>query len=187
MDFRLDHLKDECPVMVTTLPKEIVEEIDSWVSYGRGIKSHPLFMLRRHENYGENSYQLSIPFRLVQESFWLALTLRMTAALCGGEHRDYKLRSWEGHFDAYDVWLNFSHKGDYNPPHQHAGILSGVIYCENPDLHSIYFPEYDLEFSGKPGTMIMFPSRVEHEVKEQLTDNERVTIAFNIIHKDDAT
>ena len=35
--------------------------------------------------------------------------------------------------------------------------------------------------------MIMFPSRVEHEVKEQLTDNERVTIAFNIIRKDDAT
>ena len=34
--------------------------------------------------------------------------------------------------------------------------------------------------------MLLFPSEVEHEVKEQLTDNERVTIAFNIIHKDDA-
>ena len=51
--------------------------------------------------------------------------------------------------------------------------------------HSIHFPEYDVEFSGERGTMIIFPSEVEHEVKEQLTDNERVTIAFNIIHKDD--
>jgi hypothetical protein len=82
--------------------------------------------------------------------------------------------------------LNFSYKGDHNPEHKHTGSLSGVVYCENPDLHSIYFPEYDVEFSGEPGTMITFPSHVLHEVKEQLTDNERVTIAFNIIRKDDA-
>ena len=74
MDYRLDNLTDECPVMVTKLPKEIMDEIDSWVDYGREIKSHPLFMLRRHENYGENSYQLSVPPRMVQESFWLPLT-----------------------------------------------------------------------------------------------------------------
>jgi hypothetical protein len=182
----LEHLKEGCPVMVTKLPKEILEEIVSWVKYGREIKDHPLFMLRIHENYGKNSYQLSVPSRMVEESFWLALTLRMTATLCGGHHRDYKIRKWDGHFDSYDVWLNFSYKGDHNPEHKHTGSLSGVVYCENPDLHSIYFPEYDVEFSGEPGTMITFPSHVLHEVKEQLTDNERVTIAFNIIRKDDA-
>ena len=103
MEYRLDNLTDECPVMVTKLPKEIMEEIDSWVDYCREIKSHPLFMLRNHENYGVNSYQLSIPPRMLQESFWLALTLRMTAALCGGSHRDYKIRTWDGHFDGFDV------------------------------------------------------------------------------------
>ena len=186
MKFKLEPLKEECPVMVTKLPKEIVEEIDSWIEYGRGVKDHPLFMLKRHENYGRNSYQLSVPPRMVEESFWLALTLRLTAALNGGHHRDYRIRKWDGHFNSYDVWLNFSHKGDQNPTHRHAGVLSGVIYCENPDLHSIHFPQYNVEFSGERGSMLLFPSEVEHEVKEQLTDNERVTIAFNIIHKDDA-
>tara|TARA_A100000171_G_C2116884_1_gene138376 strand:- start:362 stop:925 length:564 start_codon:yes stop_codon:yes gene_type:complete len=186
MEYWLDNLKDECPVMITKLPKEIMEEIDSWVNYCREIKSHPLFMLRNHENYGVNSYQLSIPPRMLQESFWLALTLRMTAALCGGYHRDYKIRTWDGHFDWFDVWLNFSYKGDHSPQHRHSGSLSGVIYCENPDLHPIHFPEYNVEFSGERGNMILFPSEVEHEVKEQLTNNERVTIAFNIIHKNDA-
>ena len=179
--FSVKHLKEGCPVMVTELPIAIIEEIDSWVKYGREIQSHPLYMLKNHENNGKNSYQLSVPPRMVEESFWLALTLRLTAILYGGHHTDYRIRKWDGHFNSYDVWLNFSNKGDQNPIHRHAGSYSGVIYCENPDLHPIYFPDYDLEFSGERGTMIIFPSEVEHEVKEQLTDNERVTIAFNII------
>ena len=183
ISFQVKHLKEECPIRVIELPKEIMEEIDSWVKYGREIKSHPLYMLKNHENSGKNSYQVSVPSRMVEESFWLALTLRLAAILYGKKHRDYKIKKLDGHFDAYDVWLNFSYKGDYNPEHIHAGSYSGVIYCENPDLCPTQFPDYDVEYKGERGTMILFPSDVAHEVKEQLTDNERVTIAFNIIQK----
>ena len=181
ISFSVKDLKEDCPIKVIELHPAIMEEIDAWVKYGREIQNHPLYMLKNHENSGKNSYQVSVPSRMVEESFWLALTLRLAAILYGGQHRDYKVRKWDGHFDAYDVWLNFSYKGDSNPLHNHSGSYSGVIYCENPDLCPTQFPDYDVEYEGKRGTMILFPCNVPHEVQEQLTDNERVTIAFNII------
>ena len=30
------------------------------------------------------------------------------------------------------LWINFSQKHDYNPPHTHTGALSFVIYCQVP-------------------------------------------------------
>ena len=34
-------------------------------------------------------------------------------------------------YDGYDFWINFAEKGSKNPPHQHQGALSGVIYIKN--------------------------------------------------------
>ena len=96
----------------------------------------------------------------------------------GGTHRDFYLRKHEGHFDGYDIWINYSYKGNFNPEHKHAGDISGVIYLENID--ETIFPNLDFKFKGNPGDMILFPSDTLHMVKQQEEEYERITFAFNL-------
>ena len=186
-------LQDGCPVMVIRIPKPIMKEIDLWVKESKRFKDHPLAELKAHENDGylakdgkkHNSYQCSISPHLIEQSFWLAWVMRLTSKYwgMGAHHRDFKLRKWDGHFDGYDIWTNFSYKGDDNPSHFHGGLLSGVIYYQNHN-HPVHFDEYNCSYNGENGTMIMFPSQVWHHVKEQTSSKERITLAFNIIKRD---
>ena len=189
-------LQENCPVMVTRIHKEIQKEIGGWIKESKKFKDSPLAELKAHENVGyksmdgrkHNSYQTSISAPLIEQSMWLAWVLRLTAKYWGGgkEHREFKLRKWEGHFDAYDMWSNFSYKGDDNPQHNHAGFISGVIYYKN-HRHPTIFDEYGCGYDGEDGTMVMFPSQVLHHVEPQTINKERITLAFNIVQVDDNT
>jgi len=184
-----------CPVMVTKIPKQIQKEIDGWINESKKLKNSPLAELKAHQNAGynnthgesspHNSYQCSISPCLIEESFWLAWVLRLSAKYWGAgkEHRMYKMRKWDGHFDGYDIWTNFAYKGDDNPTHNHGGLLSGVIYYKNHD-HPTIFDEYGCAYQGEDGTMVMFPSSTLHHVEEQTVNKERITLAFNIIEND---
>ena len=186
----MKRLKEGCPVLEFDIPKPIMGEIRKWVEYSKRTKNHPLSELKAHENVGylamdgkkHNSYQCSIPPAMIEESYWLAWVLRLTAKYWGmGEgHREFSLRKWNGHFDSYDIWTNFAYKGDDNPTHNHVGLLSGVMYYQNHN-HPTIFDEYDLTYQGKNGRMLMWPSQVLHHVDEQTTNKERITLAFNII------
>ena len=185
-----------CPVMVTKIPKQIMREIDGWINESKKFNNSPLGVLKAHENAGylgsyssllgnekkHNSYQCSISPHLIEQSFWLAWVLRLSKKYWGGErrHRLFKLRSWSGHFDGYDIWTNFAYKGDDNPTHNHAGFLSGVIYYKNHN-HPTIFDQYDCAYEGLDGTMVMFPSSVLHHVEPQTVNKERITLAFNIV------
>jgi len=46
------------------------------------------------------------------------------------------------------------------------------------DLHSFFYPKFSI--SVKQGDIIIFPSSIEHEVCQQKSNNERITISFNI-------
>jgi hypothetical protein len=190
-------LHDGCPVMVAKIPKQIQKEIDVWVRECKKIKNHPLAELRAHHNYGYlynpgsiayNAYQVSIPKNLVDNSFWMAWVIRLShkywGAIKKGDEllgdRLFRLRQYHGHYDGYDLWTNFAYKGNSNPVHSHAGFLSGVIYYKNHG-HPTIFPEYNCGYEGLDGTMVMFPNTVEHTVKEQTVNKERITIAFNIL------
>lgn len=189
----MKRLRDGCPVMVARVPKPIMKEIDLWVKESKRFKDHPLAKLKAHENAGyltldgkkHNSYQCSISPHLIEQSFWLAWVLRLSAKYwgMGASNRDFMIKKWDGHFDAYDVWTNFSYKGDDNPPHNHSGLLSGVIYYQNHN-HPVHFDQYNCSYKGENGTMIMFPSNVWHHVKEQTSSKERITLAFNINKRD---
>ena len=182
-----------CPVMITKIPRPIMNELDVWVKESRRFKDSPLSSLKAHENVGysnrkkHNTYQCSVPTHLVENSFWLAWTLRLAAKYwgMGKDHRHFKLRKWDGHFDGYDIWTNFSYKGDDNPEHNHAGLLSGVIYYKNhkhPTIFTEYsHPTYSCECEGPDGHMIMFPSRTLHMVNPQMENKERITLAFNLV------
>ena len=183
-------LAEGCPVLIFDIPRPIRREIDEWVNESKRLKNHPLAALKAHENVGylsmdgkkHNSYQCSISPRLIEESFWLAWVLRITEKYwgMGTNHRDFSLRKWNGHFDSYDIWTNFAYKGDDNPTHNHAGLLSGVIYYKNHN-HPTIFNDYDIGYEGKDGTMVMFPASTWHHVEPQTVNKERITLAFNII------
>ena len=191
MKLVMKKLQDNCPVMVTTIPKPIMKEIGVWVKECKKIKNHPLAELKAHENVAyvdakrkNNSYQVSVPDRLIADSFWLAWTLRLCSKYYGGpNHRAYSLGYWDGHFDGLDLWCNFSYKGDQNPSHKHTGHLSGVIYYQNHD-HPTFFDDFNCGYAGTNATMILFPSSVFHHVKEQISSKERITFAFNIDKRD---
>ena len=182
-------IREGCPVLLIKIPKQIQKELDGWVNESRKFKDSPLADLKAHQNVGyldmdgkkHNSYQCSISPHLVDQSFWMAWVLRLSAKYwgMGRYHREFKLRKWEGHFDGYDIWTNFAYKGDDNPTHNHAGFLSGVIYYKNHG-HPTIFDEYGCAYEGKDGTMVMFPSKVMHHVEEQTVNKERITFAFNI-------
>ena len=191
---KMKKMQDGCPVMMVRIPKPIMKEIDLWVKESKRIKSNPLAELKAHQNIGylssrdgkkHNSYQCSIPPHLIEQSFWLAWVLRLSAKYwgMGADNRQFMMRKWDGHFDGYDIWTNFSYKGDDNPSHNHNGFLSGVIYYKNHD-HPTYFDQYNCAYGGTDGTMIMFPSNVLHHVKEQKSSKERITLAFNINKRD---
>ena len=183
-----------CPVLIFDIPTQIMKEIDVWVKESKKFKNSPLAELKAHENIGylsmdegggdgkkHNSYQCSISPHLVGQSFWLAWVLRLSAKYwgMGKDHRHFKLRKWDGHFDGYDIWTNFAYQGDDNPRHNHAGMLSGVIYYKN-HTHPTLFDDYGVGYEGKDGTMVMFPSSTWHHVEPQHQNKERITLAFNI-------
>ena len=184
------HPGSTCPVMVTKIPPQILKEIDVWVNESKKFKNSPLAQLKAHENVGylsmdgkaHNSYQCSISPHLIEQSFWLAWVLRLTAKYwgMGKGNRHFKIRSWSGHFDGYDIWTNFAYKGDDNPTHNHAGFLSGVIYYKNHD-HPTIFDQHNCAYAGEDGTMVMFPSSTLHHVEPQTVNKERITLAFNIL------
>ena len=186
-------LRAGCPVMIADIPKQIQKELDGWIKESRKFKDHPLAALKAHENVGyltmdgkkHNSYQCSISPRLIEESFWLAWVLRLTAKYwgMGKNHREFSLRKWNGHFDSYEIWTNFAYKGDDNPTHNHAGLLSGVIYYKN-HKHPTIFDQYQCGYEGLDGTMVMFPASVLHHVEPQTVNKERITLAFNIVQND---
>ena len=39
----------------------------------------------------------------------------------------------QGNLRLESLWINFSQKHDFNPPHTHSGILSFVIFCKVPE------------------------------------------------------
>ena len=86
---------------------------------GRSIYEKALSISSFTDNYGYvsnperkkyNSYQTAVPVHLIENSYWLAWTLRLATKYWGNskfDSRQFKLGRWDGHWDGYDVWINF--------------------------------------------------------------------------------
>jgi len=109
----------------------------------------------------------------------------------------FKIETW---------WLNINYKNSFNASHTHpecdyAGIIylkvpnkSGAIRFQNPNAfgRSVYFHkiseadrmntyqyiQYQVE--PKEGLIILFPSDLQHYVMPNESDEERISLAFNI-------
>jgi|TARA_E500000318_G_scaffold68824_1_gene63700 hypothetical protein len=111
-------------------------------------------------------------------------------------------------FDLDQIWCNFQKKHEFNPPHDHSGVFTFVVFIKIPYLlseenkcfktgegvgytskftfHSInrfgriqLWPlEVDKSFEGK---IIFFPATQIHEVFPFYTSNDyRITVSGNI-------
>ena len=103
-------------------------------------------------------------------------------------------------------WININRPGDFNIKHSHpTSDLSGVLWiktpnnCGNIQFHSPSSFETFLEIESytddfrnsnnyhhaywlpaKEGRMLIFPSHLEHDVKENLSNEDRISVSFNI-------
>jgi hypothetical protein len=117
------------------------------------------------------------------------------------------------HYPQWDIkalWINFQKKYEYNPLHNHAGVLSFVLWVQipynlkdelshpncinsNTPLNSL-FEFVCTDFMGRivqnrievdksyEGTMIMFPSSLHHMVHPFYTSDEyRISISGNLV------
>lgn len=176
-------LQENCPVMIAKIPDLIMEEIDVWVEECKKIKEHPYAELKslRHKNLENDYFRINVSESLVKESFCLPWILKLCSVYVGNNTSDidFKIIIDNGSL-SWGVWTNFYQKGNYLSDHCHMGDLSAVIYYKNHD-HPTFFNDYDVSYKGVNGTMILFPSDTLHHVKEQLSDEERITISFNIL------
>jgi uncharacterized protein (TIGR02466 family) len=100
------------------------------------------------------------------------------------------------------VWLNVNKPLSSNSPHRHEGLFSGVYYLNGTkdsgeivfmspiDCHELTINpemyEKNNEFNSatwheepRAGKLIIFPSWLTHYVKPNLSDSDRISIAFN--------
>jgi uncharacterized protein (TIGR02466 family) len=106
-----------------------------------------------------------------------------------------------GEFRISEIWYNAYSRGQYQNMHKHSNgnnnIFSGIYYIKfDPQQHSntrFYNPSFEIDFSKvknnsyfvfqptvKENDIIFFPSDIGHDVPEQICDELRITISFNI-------
>ncbi len=110
----------------------------------------------------------------------------------------------KGSFFIGNMWANINYKGGFNDVHTHGNsYLSGVYYIKvpkdsgvlrfidpRPQSNLIIPQKFEdnnqdywnrLEFNGERGQVLIFPAYLPHQVLINNTDEERVSISFNII------
>jgi len=100
-----------------------------------------------------------------------------------------------------DMWGNVLEKGEAHPPHTHSNnFLSGVYYLHSDKAAGIQFfdprPSADvivprktkkthnnsnlLSFASKTNRAVFFPSWLNHWVPQNISNNKRISIAWNV-------
>ena len=102
------------------------------------------------------------------------------------------------------LWINFQHKYDFNPPHDHSGVFSFVMFGDiDEKIFTENVPPTNANVSGKlcfqygekisglqannftvepyRGLMYVFPATLQHYVAPFYTDYERISISGNYV------
>ncbi|MDX1514590.1 MAG: TIGR02466 family protein [Gammaproteobacteria bacterium] len=105
-------------------------------------------------------------------------------------------------FFVRSCWANINPRGSHNAAHIHGNtFFSGVYYVKTPvnsgliefrdptNVREVFHfdfkattPEncFSQSYQPRPGRMFIFPGYLPHEVGENLSDEDRVSYAFNI-------
>ena len=125
------------------------------------------------------------------------------------EVNDPRLRNStiQGKLQLDALWINFSQKHDFNPPHTHSGALSFVIFCKVPEKifeeqvesnnqhageivfhHNNNISNLDgFDYPVRPfeNLLFIFPSKLKHYVPSYWVDEERISVSgnFRVVYK----
>ena len=112
----------------------------------------------------------------------------------------------EGVYASVEGWKNINEPGNFNVKHNHPrSDLSGVLWIKTPkDSGNLVFtsPQFfnryheldsytnEFKFNSNSymtyyfppteGRILIFPSNLDHEVKENKSDEDRISYSFNI-------
>ena len=127
----------------------------------------------------------------------------------GGFNIFGKPADFELHLHLSSLWVNFQEKHEFNPPHNHSGVMSFVIWVQVPydlekeklwfpDLHAgnrkasifEFFYNSSLGYAATcglevdktwEGKVVMFPAKLMHAVHPFYTsDDYRISVSGNI-------
>jgi uncharacterized protein (TIGR02466 family) len=96
-------------------------------------------------------------------------------------------------FDLHNIWFNCNQRGAWNMPHTHPHCFySGVIWVQSsdgcgelvmqsPHAQSLFGLEPSVwALEPEEGRVVLFPSNIQHTVNANRTDEERISLSFNI-------
>lgn len=173
-------------VWVGRLHEDILCEIKDMVQECYKIRQLPLYFLKNHNNVGKNDFQMSVPADMFERSFTMAFLIHMgqhylaktTGLSLENYERAVRVKKHHGHFDNFDLWVNFIEPGNTNERHTHSSDLSGVIYLNNQSNLPTIFDHGS--YNGQAGDIIMFPSWLPHSVDTNTSPFTRLTLAYNL-------
>ena len=97
-------------------------------------------------------------------------------------------------FDNFKCWGNISSFSNYNQIHDHSrdpspNKISGIYYLQVNDIsgdlliHNNSYPQEYIKVKPQIGDLILFQSSIFHSVEPNLSQEDRISIAFNILLK----
>lgn len=131
--------------------------------------------------------------------------VRIISLTCIGcaKHMEFDFDNFE--LVIKEMWLNKNGRGNFNKIHLHPNsILSGTYYVKTPeDCGNIEFHDPiaarmmniypvkkrksihmgTIDHPAKAGTLLLFPSWLQHSVQPNLSDDYRISLSFNISYK----
>lgn len=124
------------------------------------------------------------------------------------KHIHAGLSDFKVNFTLNNMWININERGNYNALHNHPhSHISGVFWVKTPDNcgdiafeNPHHFDRYieirnlnqeiaeetknyfGYTFFAKEGSILLFPSDIRHEVQQNNSDEERISISFNMTY-----
>lgn len=160
------------------LPKEIFDECLEFCEFYRKSKDHPHSELKYLNNVGKNKYQIFLSVSCMEDSFLLPYIHLLGMRYARNENMRLRKCMTDYGCIVYDIWYNYCGKGNVNTLHSHTGEISGIIFIKNDGQPTIFQDGFELV--GEAGYVVIFPASYAHQVKEKITEEERITLAFNI-------
>jgi len=108
-------------------------------------------------------------------------------------------------YNGFEYWYNINHKHSYNKEHNHVGaLLSGCFYIKVPehsgnitfkrtesevnDISKFINPNQTTPYTNCEywsnaikGKLVMFPSYLSHYVGQNMSDEDRICLSFNLM------
>ena len=104
-------------------------------------------------------------------------------------------------YELPEPWINFQKPNEYNPIHEHTGVVSAIIFIDIPEeiknerdtsqfdhktngcLEFLYDCSTSFVVTPHNKMIFLFPASLKHTVYPYQSDVERITMSFNLIDK----